>query len=998
MFADAQVSYLRALFVVGLFVATSFTAASAGPASPSQPTLPAQKARVVGTYGRLPLSFEDNTGQAEKSVKFLSRGGGYGLYLTGNEAVLTLCQTAFGAARPDFRRTPDLLPKSAECDVVRMQLAGASLKTEPAGEDRLAGRVNYFIGSDPSKWRTSIPTYAKVRYSDIYPGIDLVYYGNQRQLEFDFLVAPHADPNAIRLRFSGPNRLRLAANGDLILSTAGGSLTFRKPSIYQAANGRRVQSAGEFVLLAKNTVGLRLGRYDRDRALVIDPALVYSTFLGGSVDPNSSALFGGFPNAIAVDAVGNAYVTGQALSTSFPVTTGAFQTTDPGAATQGYPAFVTKLNASGTALIYSTYLGGSAFDQGNAIAVDAAGDAYVAGATSSTDFPVTPGAFQTSNNGAAHGGNSSFITQLNATGTALVYSTYLGGSAGNTAYAIALDTTGDTYVAGQTSSTDFPVTPGALQVQNNAAGLPKGFEFNAFVTKLNPAGAALVYSTYLGGSGEPVNIINSCMSAQFLPTRLWDGVDAIAVDAEGNAYVTGTAVSTDFPVTTGAYQTQNNGAANYVTNAFVSKLNPTGSALVYSTYLGGSGCTCPFNSSYAGDASLGMAVDSAGNAYVAGIAFSSDFPVTQGAFQTSNRFTYSYDGSNGGPNGFVTKLNPSGTALAYSTYLGGSGGFIYRTPDFWMYGGDQATGLAIDNLGNAYITGSTASADFPVTQNSYQATNNSPADTGYNAFVTELNSLGTAVVYSTYLGGNGSSPYSGSGTILIGDTASGLALDGSGNVYLTGTAESADFPVTSGVFQTTIQARGNTFAAKLNIGPTFTITGVSVTIKAGATTGNTSTITVTPGNGFTGSVALTAAVTSAPSGAQDPPTFSFGATSPVNITGPAAGTATLTITTTAASNCAQAHQMQRSIPWYGGGGAALACVLLFGIPVGRRNRRAALGMLVPLVTLALGLLACGGSGGSTCQATGTTPGTYVITVTGTAGATTAPGTVMLTVQ
>jgi hypothetical protein len=497
-----------------------------------------------------------------------------------------------------------------------------------------------------------------------------------------------------------------------------------------------------------------------------------------------------------------------------------------------------------------------------------------------------------------------------------------------------------------------------------------------------------------------------------VPTGEEDGADAIAVDAAGNAYVTGTAVSTDFPVTAGAFQTQNNAAANQFTNAFVAKLNPTGIALVYSTYLGGNGLggssTAPL-SPCAGDASSALAVDSAGNAYVAGIAFSSDFPVTQGAFQTTNRFSYKGET---GPNAFVAKLNPSGTALVYSTYLGGSGGFILAIPAFPLVGGDQATGLAIDNSGNAYITGSTASADFPVTAGAYQSKNNYPADTGYNAFVAELNPAGSSLTYSTYLGGNGSNPDVESGAIplTVGDTAVALARDGSGNVYVTGAAQSADFPVSSGAFQTTIQARQNAFVAKLDLGssstgPGFTITATAVTVEPGATTGNTSTITVTPSGGFTGSVALTAAVTSGPNGAQNPANnligFSFGSTSPVSITGTAAGTATLTITTKATGGCAQTYQTPYGFFWYTGGGAALACLLLFSIPARRRRWRLALAMWVLLAVLMGGFLACGSSSSRIvdCPGTpGTPTGTYTVTVTGTSGAITATGTVTLTVQ
>jgi hypothetical protein len=1156
----------------------SLTAASAGPASASQKTSPAQKAQVVENYGKLPLTFEANTGQADKGVKFLSRGSGYGLYLTGNEAVLTLRKTAFGAARPGLQRRLRPIQKSAPSDVVRMHLAGASGKAEPMGEEQLPGTANYFIGNDPAKWRTSIPTYAKVRYAGIYPGIDLVYHGNpsaEGQLEFDFVVASDADPRPIRVRFGAPNRLRLAANGDLVVTTANGALAFRKPLIYQIADGRRQRVAGGFALLGKHTVGFRLGSYDRAKALVIDPVLAYSTYLGGS------AQFGDQGHAIGVDSAGNVYVAGQTFSTDFPVTKGAYQTTNH-AANQYTNVFVTKLNATGTALVYSTYLGGSVRDIGSAIAVDSAGNAYVAGRALSSDFPVTQGAFQTTNHAAVNGNATAFVTKLNPTGTALVYSTYLGGTGLSAEYpffgeegnAIAVDSAGNAYVSGETFSVDLPVTPGAYQTTNHAAASELS---NAFVTKLNAAGTALVYSTYLGGSGGRGNGVG-------------DTSNAIAVDSAGNAYVAGETFSTDFPVTPGAYQSTNKAAANQDTNAFVTELNPTGTALVYSTYLGGSG----------GDIASAIAMDTAGNVYVAGQAGSTDFPVTQGAFQTTNHAT-TY-----GTNAFVTKLNPADTALVYSTYLGGSGGAVNQSLTLVHKGGDQASGLAIDGSGNAYVTGSTASADFPVTQGAYQTTNHDQPGCvggcigGYNAFITELNSTGSALVYSTYLGGRGLGPDFALIEGLAGDQANALALDSSGNVYVTGSAQSFDFPVTAGAFQMMVASFcGNAFIAKLNMGatstattptvtvtpssstitsgqpltvtvsvsgvsgnpeptgtvrlasgtyasaptalsggvatindvggpgvmvamyvpdtassstynfssgvgsvkvvgpeisatpsasqltwaqaqsqalpvaiastvatgyptptgtvtlstgswssaatalsggsatvsippgtlttglnllylsysgdrnyaafagvpgspvtvggetPSFTITGTAVTVAAGLVA--MSTITVTPAGGFTGSVALTAAITSSPNGAQSPPTVGFGGTSPVSISGAAAGTATLTISTTPA-NCAPGNVIDLRVRWYPPGAAALACLLLFSIPIRRRSWRTTLAMLAILVALVGGLLACGGgSSGRNCPPA-TTAGAYTVTVTGTSGSTTATGTVALTVQ
>jgi hypothetical protein len=811
--------------------------ASGGPAFPSPSTSPAQEARITENYAKLPLIFEANSGQTNPAVKFLSRGRGYTLFLTSDRAVLALrgskfenrnskIESATGASRTLIPRpepakrgfqsqAPD--PHARASAVLGISLIGANPAAQVRGEEELPGKANYFIGNDPKKWRSNVPTYAQVRDAEIYPGIDLIYYGNQSasgQLEFDFAVAPGADPRPIRLRFAGPNRLHLAPNGDVVVSTADGALAFHKPLVYQMVDGHRHPVAGDFALLGKHTVGFRLGSYDRANALVIDPALAYSTFLGGSG--------GDTANAIAVDDAGNAYVAGWASSTDFPVTQGAYQTTNHAAANETSNAFITKLNPTGTALVYSTYLGGSGSDEAIAIAVDGGGNAYVAGKTFSSDFPVTPGAFQTTNHAVANQSSDAFITKLNATGTALVYSTYLGGS-GNTIYpsfpgdvgnAIAVDASGNAYVTGQTVSSDFPVTPGAFQTTNHAAApqLP-----NAFVAKLNPAGTALVYSAYLGGSGQ---------------LKFFAGGDvgnAIALDASGDAYVSGGTYSADFPVTPGAFQTTNQAVANASGNAFVTKLNPAGTALVYSTYLGGSG----------GDSGNATGVDTAANVYVAGETVSTDFPVTPEALQTTNHAS-----AHNGSNAFITKLNPAGTALVYSTYLGGSGGVVNVMPTLCFLGGDQAKGLAIDGSGNAYVTGATASANFPVTQGAYQTTNNDQPPCaggcigGYNAFITELNSTGSALVYSTYLGGNGFNGPDFVGAIVFGegDQASALALDNSGNVYVTGSASSYDFPVTGGAFQTTIPSSASAFVTKLNMAGTSTAITPKVTVTPASST------------------------------------------------------------------------------------------------------------------------------------------------------------------
>jgi uncharacterized protein (TIGR03437 family) len=733
---------------------------------------PTARTQLVGNYGKLPLSFEANLGQAGKSVQFLSRGDGYGLYLTDDGAVLELRKGRCPV--PGLRRAEAACEAGA--DVVRMRLAGASGETAvPAGEERLPGTANYFIGSDPALWRTSVPTYAKVRYRGVYKGVDLVYYGSQRQLEYDFLVAPGADPKPIRLRFTGAKSVRLGADGNLIVAAANGELNFHKPDVYQVVDGRRKVVEGSFALLTKRTAGFQLGSYDRSKPLVIDPALEYATYLGGSGGDQASA--------IAVDANGNAYVAGYTLSSDFPVTQGAFETATP-AGFRGYAAFVTKLNPSGTALVYSTYLvasGGSAV--ANAVAVDGSGSAYVVG-RANTGFPVTPGAFQTTISAGA------FVAKLNPAGNALVYSTCLSGTGWSyegmdSAAAVAVDGAGDAYVAGASFSSDFPVTAGAFQTKNKA-----GFAPNAFVSKLNPAGSALVYSTYLGGTGR---VVFSIGPQQFAG----DGATGLAVDGAGNAYVAGYAYSNDFPVTAGAYQTVNRATVPYIggvlativrSNAFVARLNPAGTALVYSTYLGGS---------TGSDSAAGVAVDGSGNAYIAGAAKSTDFPVTSGAFQATNHAANS-------SNAFVTKLNPAGSALVYSTYLGGS-----DLNSAVMNGestGDSAAGIAVDSTGHAYITGMAGAPDFPVTRGAFQTVSR-PGD-GRNAYLTELNGAGTALVYSTYLGGTG------------GDWGNAVAIDGSGKAYIAGSALSTDFPVTQGAFQTVNHAtggNGNAFVAKFDL-------------------------------------------------------------------------------------------------------------------------------------------------------------------------------------
>ncbi len=439
-----------------------------------------------------------------------------------------------------------------------MQLVHANPSARVSGLEPQAGRSNYFIGNDPQKWRKNVPTYARVAYEGVYPGVDLVYYGNQSgRLEYDFKVAPGADASAISLSFAGAQKMRIdGATGDLLLQVGTGELRFHQPVVYQPANDDRRAGADDsgrqlvaarYVLRGHHGVAFHLADYDRSRPLVIDPALGYSTYLGGSAADNAYG--------VAVDSSGSAYITGMTQSTNFPVTKGAFQTSNKGKTV----AFVTKLSVNGSALLYSTYLGGSGTDFAFGIAVDAAGSAYVAGTTGSSDFPITAGAFQTKcggNVGNCKGVPDAFVTKLDATGSALSYSTYLGGSGDDRGFAMALDPNGNVYVTGRTGSTDFPSTSGAFQTTLKGAT-------NVFVTALNATGSALVYSTYLGGTGN-------------------DQANAMALDSSGYAYVAGSTTSTNFPTTAGAFQTSLPGTIN----AFVTRVNPAGNGLQYSTYLG----------------------------------------------------------------------------------------------------------------------------------------------------------------------------------------------------------------------------------------------------------------------------------------------------------------------------------------------------------------------------------------------------------------------------
>jgi hypothetical protein len=753
-----------------------------------------------------------------------------------------------------------------EGEIVRMHLLGGNPNAPVTGLDPLVTKVNYFLGNDPNQWHTNIPTFAKVHYDDVYPGIDLVYYSSQHsvvssqhenpnlppsplgrgdggegttthqhrppsppgrgdggegttthhspltthqhgppsplgrgdggegttthhspltahQLEYDFIVAPGADPNQIRLSFSGADSVTLDADGNLILQAGDTQLRQQKPYIYQDINGTRQQVQGEFRIQnseqnsesriqnseqnsesriqnseqnsesriqnsessratdycllstdycllttdyssADYSVSFEIGAYDKSRPLVIDPmVLSYSTYLG-------SANYD-YAHDIAVDPYGNAYITGQAYS-GFPLVNPA----------QGYAgsgdAFVAKLSPDGQTLLYSTYIGGSGEEAAFGVAVSAKGSAYVTGYTLSSNFPTTPGAFQRVN---GHGTcpnepycADAFVTRLGPDGGSMIYSTYLGVAGPESADAIAVDSAGNAYIKGQTMHPNFPVVNAAQPTHGGGWCGDKGPCADAFVTKLNGTGSALVYSTFLGGSGEEGYFFGA-------------GGD-IAVDPFAHAYVTGYTYSANFPITPNAFQRRLRG----VIDVYVAKLSPEGSAFVYATYLGGR--------TGGEEQGSGIAADTSGNAYVTGIAWSDDFPTTPESFKPNKT------GGGVNPDAFVSKLDPNGFGLVYSTYLGGSTG-------------DSAYDIAADKVGNAYVMGTTDSSDFPHLS-AFQ-----PGYGGglYDVFVTKFAPGGRSLAFSSFLGGSAL------------DVGAGLALDKAGNIYLTGHTDSSNLPM-----------------------------------------------------------------------------------------------------------------------------------------------------------------------------------------------------------
>lgn len=665
---------------------------------------------VQALSGR-PLVFTQNMGQWPDSILFNAVDGKTsfwftrtGFYQYATEASPGL--VARGSGMNGSKDCPPSTPKSIFVKTSFMGSAGAQAVT---GSSKTGHRTNYFIGKEPSKWYTDVPSYSEIYVTDLYAGIDVRYYGSSGRLEYDLVVSPGADYSQIELVVEGADEVRINEVGQLLAVTPLGTIITRSPIVYQIENGTKQTIEASFIQTTPNQFAFRTGEYSPELALIIDPIVDYSTYLGGDA--------GDHIEDIAVNAANEIFVTGFTSSTNFPVA-GPIQSD-----ANGFDVFVSKFSSSGGSLIYSTYLGGDAGDVARAIRVNSAGNAFIAGYTGSTDWPLLD-EYQTD-----QADVDAFVTQLSPSGNSLVYSTYLGGGAVDEGYDLAIDSADNAFVTGKTSSTDFPtVSP----YQSNSP------DFDVFVTKISPTGTALLYSTYLGGSS----------------TEQGNG---IAVDKLGYAYVTGVTASINFP-TLNPIQTN-----QPLADAFVTRLEPSGSTLAFSTYIGGSG----------DEGARRMAVDNLGNAYIVGSTGSSDFPL-QDPWRAISE----------GDEGFVTKLSTSGGGILFSTFLGGDSV-------------DSPQDVVVDASGNIYVAGSTTSTDFP-TLHEYQS--NQPNE---DAFATKFSSSGD-LVFSTYLGGSDA------------DAAEAIAIDNSGNAYIAGGTLSTNFPTLNPLY--TNQATDDAFITKMRLG------------------------------------------------------------------------------------------------------------------------------------------------------------------------------------
>jgi hypothetical protein len=935
-------------------------------ASQSKTVTPAAREHLQATFAALPLAFEQNQGQTDAQVKYMARGSGYTLYLTASKAIFTLHKQGgdsevrsmmmdrrLGASgvKSMLRRRAQQKSKSLVASV-QMNMMGANPRSKLTSGAPERGKVNYFIGRDPSKWHSDVPLFGRVSYENLYPGIDLAFHGNGKQLEFDYLVSPGGNANAIALGFKGADQMTTNSDGDLILATAAGPLEMHHPVAYQEKGGERQNIDVRFSIQANN-VTFALGAYDRSRELVIDPTVTFSTYFGGD--------FADYGSAITLDGSGNAYIAGATDSDTIPGDSN-------GTKNASFDVFVTEISKTGT-LVFTTIFGGSGDDFPGGVVIDGLGDIYVSGTTDSSDFPVTTGAAQTIFlGGTTNGDNDAFAVKLAPAGASITWGTYIAGGDSDSGLAIAIDTASppNVYVVGETFSTDLGGAAGGVHPLPSGSALNLGLGTGAddgYIVKVNPTGSAYLLVSYLGGSNG-------------------DLATGVALDPTGNIYVSGETISTDLPVTAGVVQSQcgtdgtcNASGSNVFDDAFVFAIQANLLAYQYVTYYGGSGV----------DDALAIAVDSSGDAFFTGLTTSTDFKTVATPFQASLAGTQ---------NALAVELNPTGSAATYGTYVGGSGT-------------DLGVGIALDSAGDIYVTGQTSSTDFPLV-NSTQ-----PFGGSTDSFVTVLSPSQHLALFSTYLGGGGDE-----------DQLSGaIALDTLENIYVTGDTTSgngttAAFPTTSGALDGTYGGGTCVNSANTNVpctdafitayGPaTVPDFSMSATTPAAVAPGSsgTSTVTLTALNAYNSPVNLACAVTGTGSPLPACSATSF-STTPVTPS-PSGATSTLTITTTGASAAMAGHSKFFYAMWLPIAGMALVGM---GFSSSRTRRKKFLGFLmVGMVMAALLLMpACGGGssnnggggGGGGCT-TCTPAGNYTVTITGTgtdASATTHATTVTLTVN
>jgi len=735
-------------WVLFSFVLTAMASFGQQASAPLPPNVrSALSAGTNANYGKLSPVFEANQGQADPQVKFLFRGRGYTAFLTSGSMVLSLRPTQV-VPIPQTNNLPATSNVvSASNATIQFRLSGAAKSPAVIGEDRKPGKVNYFIGNDPTKWRTNVPTYTRVRYKSVYPGIDLVYYGNSRQLECDFAVSPGANPNRIQFEITGAREIRVDAAGNLLLKTDSGELHFESPVVYQESNGQRVVIDGGYVVNDPTHVSFHVASYDRAKPLVIDPVLVYSTYLGGSGTDQ--------PAGIAVDSSGSVYVAGSTDSADFPLATlGSLPTAVD-------HVFVAKLDPTGSNLVYADYIGGSNTDFGYALALDSSNNVYVTGSTASADFPML-NPFQ----GTYPGSSNGFLTKISPDGSSLLYSTYFGGNGSDLPSSVAIDPAGEMVIAGYTSSTNLPVA-NAYQssVSANLGGMYGDY---GFLAKFTPDGSSLSYSTYFGGNS---NLPLNCGGTPcWIPPASF--ILGMVLDAAGNAYITGSTNTYNFPVTQGAYQTTDSTQQNG-TVGFVSKFSGGGS-LQYSTYF--------YDPNGVVTDPTAIAVDGSGSAYVTGITFSwnGTFPLTSTGICDPGVY------GSGCNYAFVTKFDSAGATLAYSTYLGPNNSAVPQA-------------VVLDGNNDAYILGFTGS-------NLFSTVNGIESFSGGNdVLLVEIDPTASTQLFATYLGGSGNDQ----------PAPAGMVLDATGNLYITGLTDSSDFPVTQAAFQSVLGGNTDAFILKM---------------------------------------------------------------------------------------------------------------------------------------------------------------------------------------